>query len=78
MCGAVRAGHRRVGTTRLTSVGDSGELTLGLPFFLFVPGNLGLRAFVGIVNKTDLLFLRCAGNKRARRGEQENACDLSL
>jgi hypothetical protein len=62
----------------LSSVSDPGELRLAFPFFLFVPWNRGFAVFIGIIHKTDLLFLRCAGNQRARRSEQKKGDDLAF
>jgi hypothetical protein len=64
---------------RLASVGKGAELAAtGFPFFLFVPGNLGVGLSVWILDQRDLFPLRSARNQCARRGQQKDSRDPSF
>ncbi|HCP92032.1 MAG TPA: hypothetical protein DIT76_08330 [Spartobacteria bacterium] len=64
--------------SRSAPIGRACELTLRLPFFLFVPRDGRLTVFVWIVHQANLLFLRGTGNKSAGAREQKSGRDFSL
>ncbi len=64
--------------SRLAPIGQSRELSLRLPFLLFVPGNLGFFFRIGIIHERDILFFRRASHEERASDEHKPAGSRSF